>query len=875
MGTFRNLQTNMVIEINKENLQEFKDWINNDPQPSTGEFGYRINFSVAKDVPFTELVPTKANDTTKAYIVAAAILETLHQDENRIAECFNLAPVAPQIPLHVYNSAGASYFAGFYSKLLETLEKRPMSDNLIMVADNKIDIYGRHFVGSPENIASLPPEKRKALQNILDTYDRHDGYRTSNQADNAKIEFLKELFARGDLLSYNGLSQKQRQTAIMSYEGKLEDILRLLKDKQITTDILKKFANSLKYDMFSSVHLENNSSEYAYLSTEEAVKKEEERAKKQAEANKKKKSWREEPTPEEIALEKPNLQAAKNANLLPENYKRLRDILISLSKKQNKNCANNGFEQLCQEIGVKPKDSTLLEDVYLRTAHLDISEGRTQNLSVNALQNVLNRDSDGFYTRKITPEDIQTVEKHDPEGKKVALSNKTKAIINRNQPFGRYDNVANWFNSNYNNLPELSTKEQEAKIACTEFFYKVSEVVENGYMGIPTAFAAQQQKSSPQQYQYQTDRQNMINLCMSVYNAAQNKTDLTEQQKRAFNRFFPGREDFSAQDIIEMVNTKFEQRKADLRDHVEMDAKASAILQAANDESSSKWSAFTKIKELQDAHANILAQTKAGKKDEDHLAADSVEKIISRALNGERVEVPGIKTSQGIGGLLTSKQEKNRQESLNKKIEKFNTLLAGLSESDKKLLLQYSGTILSSETKKAAEEEVEKANNTVNQIRESWQIIHEQDDYTIAQQNAQRINELSPVPVENLSYSIDSSQQDWRDTPQKRLKTLESREDQIAQARAFLKDRIRNKQKQRDTALQEEAIIQDRQKKNETTSRTENAIARLKQKGGNNMLIEEIQRKTREASQKEPDSQAPDLLEVKAMIKKKKSQENS
>ena len=245
------------LTITQENLPEFKKWLNNSNEPT----GYS-NFSIAEDLPFADIIPDNHNDEKKIEAASYLIFRAIHNDQNRINECFDLASIAPQVPATVYYYAGnGSGNMIFYEKLGKIFENRKMSDNLSLVAHNIHDIYEYVLPGQPEDIRTLSPEKRKDLANILDVYTRYtQRQNVTGPGTYNKIRFAERIFNRGDLLNYNGLSSEQRKIAVKQYisslpnkpryvgedDTRISETLARLDEKYWTIDLLKEIMMETK-----------------------------------------------------------------------------------------------------------------------------------------------------------------------------------------------------------------------------------------------------------------------------------------------------------------------------------------------------------------------------------------------------------------------------------------------------------------------------------------------------------------------------------------------------------------------------------------------------------------------------------------------------
>ena len=142
MGTFRNYGGNERhnIEINQETLSEFKNWLVNDSSPTQGN----VKFHIADDIPMSDIVFTSGKNTD---ICAYAIYETIRKNPDRINECINLANKNPQILLNVINIA-ENFDYDFCRKILENIEKRPMSDNLALLNSEHSYYFDKTFLVS-------------------------------------------------------------------------------------------------------------------------------------------------------------------------------------------------------------------------------------------------------------------------------------------------------------------------------------------------------------------------------------------------------------------------------------------------------------------------------------------------------------------------------------------------------------------------------------------------------------------------------------------------------------------------------------------------------------------------------------------------------
>ncbi len=866
--------------ISQGNLSEFKEWLNNSKEPS----GYS-NFSIAEDVPFADIVPDNHNDKKKIDAASYIILKTLYSNENRIKECFDLAATAPQIPATVYYMEGIdSGNMNFYDQLGKTLEARPMSDNLAIVAHNTYDLGEWHLAGQKEDIRTLSPEKRKDLDNILDVYTRYASRNQNVTGPGAynKIRFAERIFARGDLLNYNNLTTEQRKLAVNQYinalpnrprhvgedDRRIVETLALLDEKYLTVDLLK--------DVLMKTEKEWNVERKtlgAYAHTEFELSEQDKRNHIVATYRPKSSG--------EYALKdtsKAKTQAEKNVNILPDDYKRIRDFLIKESQKRNKNSANAGFQSVCCELyGVTsfneiPEGSIigLLADVNLKTAQHDIANGNAKNLSVQAMQLVLDTDKDGYYTRQVTQQDIDTINRYS-NSDKVQPNWKTKGIMDRDKILKPEKYEVGDFTSSYvsEHNKGLTGKEKQAILARSEVAFKADTI----------GFRLEMEGQS-------WDKTTEISRDFAILasDAVQQKKDFTPEQKTELKKLTG--QDYSAQDILNILDRRYKDEKQLAGQRVETYKKVEAVREIAYRENKSKTTVNEKIEKLQTAYQEIKKCSKNQNfeaKDEEPYKPENVEQLISAHLarcisSGMMYEANGlseIEKPSFMGSMFAPRKEEQRQK-LNYTISIFNQALTDLTRnSDWDELKKYDGKMLSPETKTQSQRQTDNAkknNETIKGLTQEFFYNNGHDD--VQAQLAEQIFAASPQPLEKLELKNYINEPFGQDQIKKLDKMAEG-EKIFSDAKAAMTQNLKNKKQALEEPLAKEANKQAQQKNEKTQARTRAAREKLRAKGGNNTLLEQIDTGIKAKEQKRAsEPKTYDKLAIKEALKKKQAQKD-
>ena len=872
MNIFEEAAANrQYLTITQENLTEFKQWLNNSKEPS----GYS-NFSLAEDVPLVDIVPDNHNDEKKIDAASYIILKTLYSNENRIKECFDLASAAPQIPATVYYLVGrGSGNMDFYDKLGETLEARPMSDNLAIVAHNTHDLGEWHLAGQKEDIRTLSPEKRKDLDDILDVYTRYALRNQNITGPGAynKIRFAERIFGRGDLLNYNGLSTEQRKLAVSQFMGqtniRISELLARLDEKYLTVDLLKDVMMGTE-KVWDDKRRQNVERKYlkAYINTEFELSEQDKRNHIGATYRPKSSG--------EYALKdtsKAKTQAEKNVNILPDDYKRIRDFLIKESQKRNKNSANAGFQSVCCELyGVKsfneiPEGSIigLLADVNIKTAQHDIANGNAKNLSVQAMQLVLDTDKDGYYTRQVTQQDIDTINRYS-NSDKVQPNWKTKGIMDRDKILKPEKYEVGDFTSSYvsEHNKGLTGKEKQAILARSEVAFKADTI----------GFRLEMEGQS-----WDKKIEMSRNFAILASDAVQQKKDFTPEQKTELKKLTG--QDYSAQDILNILDMRYEDEKQLAEQRVETYKKVEAVREIAYRENKSKTTVNEKIEKLQTAYQEIQKCSKNQNfeaKDEEPYKPENVEQLISAHLarcisSGMMYEANGlseIEKPSFMGSMFAPRKEEQRQK-LNYTISIFNQALTDLTrDSDWDELKKYDGKMLSPETKTQSQHQADNAkqnDETIKGLTQKFFYKNGHDD--VQAQLAEQIFTASPQPLEKLELKNYINEPFGQDQIKKLDKMAEG-EKIFGDAKMVMAQNLKNKKQAQEEPLAQEAQKQARQKAEKAQARTRATREKLRAKGGNNTLLEQIDTGIKAKEQKRAsEPKTFDKLAIKEALKRK------
>ena len=875
MNIFEEATANrQYLTITPENLPEFKQWLNNSKQPS----GYS-NFSLAEDVPFADIVPDNHNDKKKIDAASYIILKTLYSNENRIKECFDLASTAPQIPATVYYLAGrGSGDMYFYDKLGEALKTRPMSDNLAIVAHNTYDLGEWHLAGQQEDIRTLPPQKREDLDDILDVYTRY-ALRNQNVTGPGaynKVHFAERIFGRGDLLNYNGLSTEQRKLAVSQFMGqtniRISELLARLDEKYLTVDLLKDVMMRTE-KVWDNKRRQNVERKYlkAYINTEFELSEQDKRQYISATYRPKSSG--------EYALKdtsKAKTQAEKNVNILPDDYKRIRDFLIKESQKRNKNSANAGFQSVCCELyGVQsfneiPEGSIigLLADVNLKTAQHDITNGNAKNLSAQAMQLVLDTDKDGYYTRQVTQQDIDTINRYS-NSDKVNPNWKTKGIMDRDKILKPEKYEVGDFTSSYvsEHNKGLTGKEKQAILARSEVAFKAD-----------TIYFRLEMEGQPTDKTKEMSR----NFAILASDAVQQKKDFTPEQKAELKKLTG--QDYSAQDVLNILDMRYEDEKQLAGQRVETYKKVEVVKEIAYKENKSKTTVNEKIGKLQKAYQEIQKCSKNQNfeaKDEQPYKPENVEQLISAHLarcisSGMMYEANGlsdIEKPSFMASMFAPRKEEQRQK-FNYAISIFNQALTDLTrDSDWDELKKYDGKMLSPETKTQSQQKADNAKQTyqtINDLSQKFFMNFGRDDHQAP--IAEQIFVASPQPLEKLELKNGINEPFGQDQV-KLLNKMAEGEKIFSNAKAAMAQNLKNKKQALEEPLAKEANKQAQQKNEKTQARTRAAREKLRAKGGNNTLLEQMDAGIRAKEQKRnSELRTFDKLAIKAALKRKQAQ---
>ena len=846
MGTFRNYGGNERhnIEINQETLSEFKNWLVNDSSPTQGN----VKFHIADDIPMSDIVFTSGKNTD---ICAYAIYETIRKNPDRINECINLANKNPQILLNVINIA-ENFDYDFCRKILENIEKRPMSDNLALLNSEHSYYFDKNFLGQPENITKLSFEKERHLWQILDAAERcKTAYGHNNNQDFLKFKIAEELYKRGDLLNYQGLSEEQRKKAIQTFllehrKDGLEQLVGRLDEKILTVDVIKELiVDSDKSLRYGNIRFEgtgwfpNSSSEYAKQDTSKA-----------------------------------QTQAEKNVNILPDGYKKVRDALIKASKRTNNKSANAGFRTICQKLfDAKSFDEIpaekirgLLADVNLQTAQYDIANGKAKNLTVDALQQVINTDKDGYYIRQITNEDIATVERYG-NGKRIMLPNTVQGLIDRNSVLDVDGLDFIRLSEKYGKFSKLSPKEKRAIISRSEVAFKA----DTSYfcLDMPDSRMTSEQK-------FKTS----CRFAILASDAVQQKKDFTPEQKSELKEL-TGKE-YTAKEILSLVDDNYLARKEFARKRSQLYREIEAVDNCCHLEQQKTSKVAEKISDLQAAFKemqNCSKDKSFAAKDEEAYKAENVERLISQYIDqcvsaqyhSDPTPLPQLEKPSFIGSIFGSRKESERQE-FNRAVEKLNAVVSRLARDvDLSELSQYKGKMLADETKEAAQQKSgEAAQNSaaVDSLTQDFcRAVSIDEQMSLHDQ----IVAKSPISPENLDLNSHISDRRGQfDLEQ--LAKMEKAEQAISKARTTIAKSLEWKKTEKDNALQAEANLQQQEERKSLEARVRTAIQKLRSQDGNNMLLEEINEGIKAKSDKKAKNPEDfDKLAMKQALKQKKA----
>ena len=866
------------LTITQENLPEFKEWLNSPQEPS----GY-FNFSIDEEVRFADIIPDNCYDKKKIETISHLILRSLHNDD-RMKECFDLASIAPQIPTTVYYLAGIdSGNFSFYKRLGKTIKERKMQDNIALVANNIYDISEYDLPGQPEDIRTLPQEKRRDLDNILQVYTRSDyGSRNlgNEQGVYNKIRFASAIFSRGDLLNYDGLSNEQRKQTVTQYiqalpnrpryvgeaDTRISETLARLDEKYLTVDLLKavmmrtekawddnrrqnverktlKTYTNIEFELSEQDKRNYISAAYRPTFSSEYAKKDTSKAKTQAE---------------------------KNVNIIPEDYKRIRDFLIKESQNRNKNSANAGFQNICCELfGVKsfaeiPEGSIIgiLADVNLKTAQHDVINGNAKNLSPQAMQQVLDTDKNGYYARKISTQDIEAINRYSDKAK-VQPGLKTKAIMERGKILKAEKYVLQYFTSSYNT--GLTGKEKQAILARSEVAFKADTIY----------------------FRLEMEGQNFENSCAKsrefaiiASDAVQQKKDFTPEQKAVLKKLTG--QDYSAQDVLNILNMRYEEEKQLAQQRIETYKKVEAVKDIVYRENKDKTTVAEKIKKLQEAYQeiqncsknkNFEARDEEAYKPEnvEHLIAARIAKCISSGYTYETDRLSGIEKPSFMASMFAPRKEEQRQ-NLNSAIRNFNSALTDLTRnSDWNELKQYEGKILSSETREQSQKKADNAKQTsqiVNDLLEEFFRYNGHDNQQAP--IAEKIFAASPQPIEKLemkNYINDN----YGQAQIEKLGRMAEGEKLFSTAYERMEHTRRAKKHDKETLLVQEATKQKALQSQKIQARTRTAREKLRAKAGNVTLLEKIDAGIKAKEEKQANEpQTFDKLAIKEALKSRR-----
>ena len=228
-----------------------------------------------------------------------------------------------------------------------------------------------------------------------------------------------------------------------------------------------------------------------------------------------------------------------------------------------------------------------------------------------------------------------------------------------------------------------------------------------------------------------------------------------------------------------------------------------------------------------------------------------------------------------MGSMFAPRKEEQRQK-LNYTISIFNQALTDLTRnSDWDELKKYDGKMLSPETKTQSQRQTDNAkknNETIKGLTQEFFYNNGHDD--VQAQLAEQIFAASPQPLEKLELKNYINEPFGQDQIKKLDKMAEG-EKIFSDAKAAMTQNLKNKKQALEEPLAKEANKQAQQKNEKTQARTRAAREKLRAKGGNNTLLEQIDTGIKAKEQKRAsEPKTYDKLAIKEALKKKQAQKD-
>ncbi len=362
---YKNQEREIVDTVTSENFSDFKNFIKEtseqnklNSQPQYNVFPMEIADDVNLESFFDKNM-TPENQKCMEYFLTHSL--SMHCSETNRSQLLNMSEKNPQFVYGVFLYAGNQHVSS-YEFLMKGLEERSMLDNLKLFdyAATSDRNYFWNLLGTKEPVKHL-------TRTQLDILSRWENANHSSMI----ISYNQNLIESGILLNCDNLPaewrKKVNKEAITHH--KQETSWTNLDSKFMDKDFLK--------DIFKDDRI-----------------------------------YRRHPIgPSKDA----KTQKEKNVGILPQYYKNLRKALMEASKNMPSHDAynygkeltlNQRYQNLLKEImgpyyEVEKNPRSLLYEVYLETAQKDIMDGRAQDLSSNAIINVLKEDKGNHYLRKI------------------------------------------------------------------------------------------------------------------------------------------------------------------------------------------------------------------------------------------------------------------------------------------------------------------------------------------------------------------------------------------------------------------------------------------------------------------------------------------
>ena len=348
-------------KITSQNIDDFKNFIAQTAQQNkeNPKQASRISaVELSEDVALKDFFSKDMSDEYKqeTEIILARSLSDKCSPEHR-QQLLEMINTNPQFVGRVFSIAGNSYNSS-YSYLMDGLSERTVGENLKLYDGLLKNGYNDfwHIEGKPQPIKHLTPQQKQIISG-WSNLDKH----ASDKTDLASA-YMRDLLEQGILLNCDNLPEEVRkqvnQYALASNDK--EKGWKNLDSRFMDKEFLKELLNKREID--------------------------------------------------------------RPQGEIPQYYTNIRDALIRAAEKAPKYDASNYGKEMTlskrmqsviadikgQSYNVVEKNrASVLFDAFVTAAQKDITAGRAAELDATALEEVLCRDKDNYYLRKIPAEVIQ------------------------------------------------------------------------------------------------------------------------------------------------------------------------------------------------------------------------------------------------------------------------------------------------------------------------------------------------------------------------------------------------------------------------------------------------------------------------------------